>query len=77
MNIINSDHFFKVTLRAVASLSPGWARVPLPHFSSNQDQLFFLFFLKLCSFSIFLPHFGPPGGRVREGPGYATGHTQI
>ena len=37
--------------RAVASLTvPGRQEFHFPHFSSNRDQ-FFLFFLKLCSFS--------------------------
>ena len=53
----------KLELMAVASLSPGWARVPLS-----------LFFLKLQSiFPIFpqtlLIFFYSP---TREGPGYAT-----
>ena len=51
--------------------SPGWAKVPL-----------FSFFIQILinfssNFTYFLPHFGPPGGRVatREGPGYATARS--
>ena len=46
--------------------SLGWARVSL---SSFFPQILINF---SSNFTSFLPHFGPPGGRVREGPGYAT-----
>ena len=53
--------------RAVASLTvPGGQEFNFPHFSSNRDQ-FFLFFLKLCSFS---SSFWPSGWATRP-PGKA------
>ena len=41
--------------------SPGWARVPL---SSFFPQISINFFYFSSNFPCFLPHFGPPGGRV-------------
>ena len=41
--------------------SPGWARVPL---SSFYLKFQFIFLVFPQTFTYFLPHFGPPGGRV-------------
>ena len=41
--------------------SPGWARVPLSSFCP-QISINFSYFSS--NFTYFLPHFGPPGGRV-------------
>ena len=56
--------------------SPGWARVPLASFFPQILKNFSYF---SSNVTYFLPHFGPPGGRLahpgsptREGPGYAT-----
>ena len=56
--------------RAVASLTiSGGQKFHFPHFSSNRDQ-FFLFFLKLCSFS---SSFWPSGWATRpHGKALAT-----
>ena len=41
--------------------SPGWARVPLSSFSLKFRSIFLIF---SSNFTYFLPHFGPPDGRV-------------
>ena len=49
--------------------SSGWAKVPLPQISINFSYFF-------SNFTYFLPHFGPPGGRLQgrsqpHSPGWA------
>ena len=52
--------FYNDPFRAVASLTVlGGQEFHFPHFSSNPDQFFFP-----SNFAHFLPHFGPPGGRL-------------
>ena len=46
--------------------SPGWARVPLSSFFRQISINF------SSNFTYFLPHFGPPGGRVAPGKALAT-----
>ena len=48
----------QMTTRAVEPHSPGWARVPLSSFFPQISINF------SSNFIYFLPHFGPPGGRV-------------
>ena len=61
--------------RAVASLTvPGGQEYHFPHFF---HKIWIKFSYFSSNFSHFLPHFGPPGGQVREGPGYATAQGYI
>ena len=47
--------------------SPGWSRVPFPHFPSNRDHfIIFIIFYFSSYFAHFLPRFDPPGGRVAQ-----------
>ena len=58
--------------RAVASLTVlGGQEFHFPHFSSNLDQVFLLFF-KLFSFSFLILALRVGKSPTREGPGYAT-----
>ena len=60
-SVLTSDSQALLSQGRSQAHSPGWARIPL---SSFFPQISISFFYFSSNFTYFLPHFGPPGGRV-------------